>query len=191
MSEIAERGYARPEALVSTGWLAANLERGDLRVVESNEDPLVYPSGHVPGAVEIDWQRDLNDPLRRDYLDGERYAALAARHGIAPETTVVFYGDRSNWWACYAFWVFQLFGHRRARVLDGGRQRWLSEGRPLTREVPSWPASRYPVPVRDDAHIRAFRRQVAEHVAAGRPLVDVRSPEEYSGARLHMPDYPN
>ena len=191
MVEIASRGYAHPETLVSTDWLAANLERPDLRVVESNEDPLVYPSGHIPGAVEIDWQRDLNDPLCRDYLDGAHFAALARRHGIAPETTVVFYGDKSNWWACYAFWVFQLFGHRRARVLDGGRLRWVAEGRPVSREVPAWPEARYPVPVRDDSRIRAFRRQVAEHVSAGRPLVDVRSPEEYSGARLHMPDYPN
>jgi thiosulfate/3-mercaptopyruvate sulfurtransferase len=181
----------RPEVLVTTEWVAARSGDPDVRLVESNEDPLVYPSGHIPGAVEIDWARDLNDPLRRDYLDGRRFAALMRRHGIAPGTTVVFYGDKSNWWACYAFWVFRLFGHARARILDGGRQAWAAEGRPLTREVPSYPASDYPEPARDDRHERIFRDQVLEHVRAGRPLVDVRSREEFTGERLHMEAYPN
>jgi thiosulfate/3-mercaptopyruvate sulfurtransferase len=191
MSSIEQRGYAHEHALVSTEWLAGHLDDPAIRVVESNEDPLVYPSGHVPGAVEIDWARDLNDPLRRDYLDGEAFAALMRRSGISPETTVVLYGDRSNWWACYAFWVFQLFGHRRARIVDGGRLKWAREGRPLVRAAPSPAPADYPVPERDDDVHRIFRDEVFRHVGSGRPLIDVRSPEEYSGERLHMPDYPN
>jgi thiosulfate/3-mercaptopyruvate sulfurtransferase len=182
---------AGSDVLVTTEWVAAHLGDAGVRLVESNEDPLVYPSGHLPGAVEIDWARDLNDPLRRDYLDGRHFAALMRRHGITPATTVVFYGDKSNWWACYAFWVFRLFGHERARLLDGGRQAWIAEGRPLTREVPSYPAADYPEPARDDLGERVFRDQVLDHVHAGRPLVDVRSREEYTGERLHMEAYPN
>ncbi len=188
---IEERGYAHPEVLVSTEWVAEHLDDPSVRIAESNEDPLVYPSGHVPGAVEIDWTRDLNDPLRRDYVGGEKFAALLGRSGITPETTVVFYGDKNNWWAAYAYWVFQLFGHTRAKLMDGGRLKWQQEGRPLTREVPEYTTTRYPVPERDDSRIRAFRDHVQHHVETGRPLVDVRSPEEYSGERLHMPDYPN
>ena len=191
MSEIAERGYANPDALVSTDWVAEHLNDPNVRLVESNEDPLVYPSGHLPGAVEVDWTRDLNDPVRRDYLGREGFAALARRIGIERDTTVVFYGDKNNWWATYAFWVFQLFGHANARVMDGGRLKWKNEGRPLVREVPHYPPTGYRAPDRDDAAIRAFRDQVLRHVEAGRPLIDVRSPAEYTGERLHMEDYPN
>jgi len=192
MSEITERGYAHPEALVSTDWVAGHLDDPAVRVVESNEDPLLYPSGHVPGAVEIDWTRDLNDPVRRDYLDRERFRDLVERLGITPSTTVVFYGDKSNWWACYALWVFRLFGHADARVMDGGRLKWEKEGRPLTRERPALDPSAYPAPPRDDRTERIFRDGVFAHLAAeGAALVDVRSPAEYSGERLHMPDYPN
>ena len=143
---IADKGYAHPEALVSTEWVAEHLDDPNVRLVESNEDPLVYPSGHIPGAVQIDWTNDLNDPLRRDYIAAADFAALVSRFGITPDTTVVLYGDRNNWWACYAFWVFQLFGHTNARILDGGRLKWEKEGRPLTREVPTYAASTYPVP---------------------------------------------
>ena len=192
MSEISERGYTHPEVLVSTEWIARHAGDTGVRVVESNEDPLLYPSGHVPGAVEIDWTRDLNDPVRRDYLDGERFRELVQRLGIAPETTVVFYGDKNNWWACYAFWVFRLFGHERAKVMDGGRLKWTKEGRELTRDVPTYAPTSYGAPRRDDASERVFRDAVLAHLA--RPdaaLVDVRSPAEYTGERLHMPDYPN
>ena len=189
--EIDDRGYSNADVLVSTQWVADNLENPNVRIVESNEDPLVYPSGHLPGAVEIDWTRDLNDPLRRDYIESAVFASLAGRMGIAPETTVVFYGDKNNWWAAYAYWVFQLFGHSTSRLMDGGRLKWEQEGRPLTREVADVEVRSYPEVPRDDSAIRAFREQVLEHVDAGKPLVDVRSPEEYSGERLHMPDYPN
>ena len=124
MSDIESRGYSNPDVLVSTDWVVQHLEDGDVRLVESNEDPLVYRSGHIPGAVEVDWTRDLNDQLRRDYLGKGGFERLARRIGITPETTVVFYGDKNNWWACYAYWVFQLFGHTDAKVMDGGRLKW-------------------------------------------------------------------
>ncbi len=190
MSDIASRGYAHPEVLVSTAWVADHLDDAGVRVVESNEDALLYPSGHLPGAVEVDWTRDLNDAVRRDYLDRAGFEALMRRIGADAETTLVFYGDKNNWWATYAFWVFRLFGHRHARVMDGGRLKWQREGRPLVREVPAYPPSAYVAPPRDDASERAFRDQVLAHLGAGR-LVDVRSPAEYSGERLHMEDYPN
>ena len=189
---VTDKGYAHPEALVSTDWVAEHLQDPNVRLVESNEDPLVYPSGHIPGAVQIDWTTDLNDQLRRDYITAEAFAGLLSRFGISPETTVVFYGDRKNWWACYSFWVFQLFGHTNAKVLDGGRLKWEKESRPLTREVPSYTATSYPVPAtRHDVDHRAFREQVLTHQQAGGQLVDVRSPDEYTGAKLHMPEYPN
>jgi thiosulfate/3-mercaptopyruvate sulfurtransferase len=159
-------------------------------VVESNEDVLLYNRGHIPGAIKIDWVGDLNDPLIRDYLDGAHFAKLLSAKGISPETTVVFYGDKNNWWATYAFWVFQLFGHTRAKIMNGGRKKWEEEGRPMTTEVPQYPATIYPAPKRDDSKIRAFRDQVTEHLKARGALVDVRSPGEYSGELLHMPDYP-
>ncbi len=182
--------YARPEVLVSTEWVAAHLDDPQLRLVESNEDQLLYSSGHLLGAVNIDWQVDLNDPTVRDYIDAERFAALLSRHGITPETTVVFYGDKSNWWATYTFWVFQLFGHTNARLMNGGRQRWTEDGRPLTREVPNYATVTYPVPARNEEPIRALREDVLAHIALHNPLIDVRSPGEYSGQLLHMPSYP-
>ncbi|MCW5843812.1 MAG: sulfurtransferase [Caldilinea sp.] len=183
-------GYARPDVLVSTEWVAAHLDDASIRLVESNEDVLLYSTGHIPGAVNIDWHNDLNDPVVRDYINAEQFAALLSRHGITPETTVVFYGDKNNWWAAYAFWVFQLFGHTNAKLLNGGRAKWIAEGREVTRTTPGYAPSSYPVPVRDDRAIRAFRADVLEHVAAGLPLVDVRSPGEYKGELLHMADYP-
>jgi thiosulfate/3-mercaptopyruvate sulfurtransferase len=191
MSEIAERGYAHPDALVSTAWVEAHLNDPSLRCIESNEDPLVYPSGHLPGALEVDWVADLNDPLRRDYLGREGFESLCRRLGIERETTLVFYGDRNNWWACYAYWVFRLFGHDNAVIMDGGKLKWQQEGRPLVRDTPAVAPSEYAAAERDDGKIRAFRDEVLDHVKAGLPLVDVRSPEEFRGERLHMPDFPN
>jgi thiosulfate/3-mercaptopyruvate sulfurtransferase len=190
MVDILQRGYAKPDVLVSTEWLAQHLNDPNIRIVESNEDPLLYPSGHIPGAVEVDWTRDLNDQVTRDYLGREGFQDLASRIGITTETTVVFYGDKSNWWATYAFWVFQLFGHTNAKVLDGGRKKWTDEGRELTRDVPNYPATAYVAPERDDKRIRAFREDVLKHVQAGGQLVDVRSPAEYTGEKLHMEGYP-
>ncbi len=191
MSDINSRGYANPDVLVSTDWVADNLNNPKVRIVESNEDPLLYPSGHIPGAVQVDWTTDLNDQLRRDYIDKAGFEALASRIGITPETTVVFYGDKNNWWACYAYWVFQLFGHTHARVMDGGRLKWEQEGRDMTREKPTISPTTYSAPVRNDSRVRAFRDDVQKHIDAGKPLVDVRSPAEYTGERLHMDNYPN
>ncbi len=193
MSDRPEKfeGYARPDKLVTTGWVAENRDRDDVRIVESDEDVLLYDVGHVPGAVKVDWHTDLQDPVQRDYLDEEAFAELMRRKGISPDTTVVFYGDKSNWWACYALWVFELFGHEDTRIMDGGRQKWEEEGRPFSEEVPDVPETEYPVPERADWRIRAFRHDVEEHLREDDPLVDVRSPEEYRGERLHMPDYPN
>ncbi len=181
--------YAYPEVLVSTEWLAKHLDSKDLVIVESDEDVLLYQTGHIPGAVKIDWHTDLNDPITRDYLDGKAFAELLASKGIARDTTVVIYGDNKNWWATYALWVFKLFEHPDVRILDGGREKWVAEGRPLTTETPSIVRSEYPVVTRDDKTIRAFRDDVLAHL--GGPLVDVRSPQEYSGERTHMPDYPD
>jgi thiosulfate/3-mercaptopyruvate sulfurtransferase len=184
------RGYAHPEALVTTQWVADHLEDPGIRIIESNEDVLLYDTGHIPGSVKLDWHADLNDPLTRDYLEPEQFAQLVSRLGIAPETTVIFYGDKNNWWATYALWVFRLFGHDRVKVMDGGRKKWEDEGRPLTTEVPSYPATEYPVPERDDEKIRAFKEDVFRHLEARGRLVDVRSPDEYKGIKLHMPEYP-
>jgi len=191
MSEITARGYARPEVLVSTDWVAAHAGDPSIRVIESNEDTLLYASGHIAGAVQVDWTNDLNDHVRRDYIDRKGFEALMSRIGATPKTTVVFYGDKNNWWACYAFWVFQLFGHTNARVMDGGRLKWTKEGRALTRDLPTFAPSKYKAPPRRDAPVRAFQKQVLAHVKAKGQLVDVRSPEEFAGTRLHMPDYPN
>lgn len=186
-----DKGYVHPDVLVSTAWVADNLNNtSDIRLVESNEDLLLYGTGHVENAVHIDWIADLNDAIRRDYLDEEKFAALMSAKGIANDTTVVFYGDKNNWWACYAFWVFKLFGHEDCRIMDGGRKKWIDEGRELTREVPTFAATDYHAQARADFKIRAFRDQVLAHMAEDQPLVDVRSPQEYTGELLHMPGMP-
>jgi thiosulfate/3-mercaptopyruvate sulfurtransferase len=188
---ITGRGYAHPEVLVSTDWVADRLHDPSVRLVESDEDLLLYEIGHIPGAVKIDWVADLNDRVIRDYLDGVRLQELLRARGIGRDTTIVLYGDQNNWWATYAFWVFRLFGLENLRIMDGGRLRWEQEGRPLVRDVPVYPRGDVVVRSRDDRPIRAFREDVLLHVEASRPLVDVRSPEEYRGERLHMPNYPN
>jgi thiosulfate/3-mercaptopyruvate sulfurtransferase len=190
-SPIAQRGYAHPDVLVSTDWVEQHLSDPSVRLVESNEDTLLYASGHVPGAVHVDWTSDLNDQIRRDYITREGFEALMSRIGASTDTTVVFYGDKNNWWACYAFWVFQLFGHTNAKVMDGGRVKWLKENKPLSRDVPSYPKTHYHASARNDGPIRAFRDDVLAHLEKHGQLVDVRSPEEYAGTRMHMPDYPN
>ena len=188
--QITDKGYTHPEALVSTDWVAEHLDDPSVRIVESDEDVLLYDIGHILNAVKIDWVEDLNDPLMRDYLDPEHFAQLMSEKGINPDTTVVFYGDKNNWWATYALWVFKLFGHDNVRVMDGGRVKWEAEGRPMTQEEPSLERADYPVRERDDSAIRAFMDEVKEHSAHGGAMIDVRSPGEYKGELLHMPDYP-
>ncbi len=187
---IESKGYAHPDVLVSTEWVAKHSHDPNVRIVESDEDVLLYNIAHIPGSIKLDWHTDLNDPMVRDYIDQEQFQALMRRNGIGNDTTVVFYGDKNNWWATYAFWVFQLFGHTNAKIMDGGRAKWIAEGREVTREIPTYPSTNYVAQKRDDTKLRAFRDEVLGHVEEGKPLVDVRSPGEYKGELLHMADYP-
>lgn len=188
---IEERGYVHPDVLVSTDWVAEHLDDPNVRIIESDEDVLLYEVGHIPGAVKVDWHTDLQDPVVRDYLDVSAFEELLSSFGIDNDTTLIFYGDKNNWWATYAFWVFQLFGHTNAKIMDGGRQKWIDEERELTREVPNYPETDYTVDERDDSEIRAFRNYVLEFIESpSAQLVDVRSPAEYKGEKLHMEDYP-
>ncbi|WP_048810053.1 sulfurtransferase [Candidatus Methylacidiphilum infernorum] len=186
-------GYAFAEKLVEVEWLAENLNAlgPDIRIVESNEDVLVYDTGHIPGAVHIDWRKDLQDPLIRDYISTEKFAQLCSRNGITIDTTCIFYGDKSNWWACYALWAFELFGHTKAKILNGGRDKWIKLGLPITKEKPTYEKTFYPVPPqRKDGEIRVFYDEVLSFLKTRGPLIDVRSPGEFSGELLHMPEYP-
>ncbi|HEX2041840.1 MAG TPA: sulfurtransferase, partial [Acidimicrobiales bacterium] len=182
--------YAHPEMLVTTEWLAQHREDPGLVIVESDEDVLLYDTGHIPGAIKVDWHLDLNDPITRDYVDGEGFARLCSKKGISRDDTVVFYGDNFNWWAAYALWVFKLFGHPDVRLLNGGRMKWVADGRPMTTDVPKREPTDYPVIERDDSKIRAYKDATLDHSMQRKPLVDVRSPEEFRGERTHMPEYP-
>ena len=188
MTDDRHAQYAHPEKLVTTQWVADRLNDESVVIVESDEDILLYETGHIPGAVKIDWHTELNDPVMRDYLDAKAFAALLARKGIDESSTVVFYGDKSNWWAAYALWVFALYGYENTKLMDGGRDKWIAEERPMTTDAPTRPVTSPAVPERDDSTLRAFRDDVLANL--GRPLVDVRSPEEYSGERTTAPAYP-
>jgi len=181
--------YAHPERLVSGDWLEAHLGEPGLVVVESDEDVLLYETGHIPGSVKIDWHTDLNDPVERDYVDGAGFAALLGGKGISRDDTVVIYGDKNNWWAAYALWVFSLFGHDDVRLLDGGRAKWEAEGREYTTEATASSVVDYPVVERDDSVLRAYKDDVLDAIGSV-PLIDVRSPEEFSGERTSAPAYP-
>ncbi len=181
--------YANPAALVSTEWVAAHLADPKVRLVESDEDVLLYETGHIPGAVKLDWHTDQQSQLIRDFVTKEEFEALLASRGIANDTTVVFYGDRNNWYAAYTFWLFRMYGHSDLRLMDGGRAKWEVEGRPYTREVSTYPQASYTAKEADES-LRAFRDEVLTHFQAGKPLIDVRSPQEYSGEVLHMANYP-
>jgi thiosulfate/3-mercaptopyruvate sulfurtransferase len=188
--EIAKKGYAHGDRLVTTAWLAEHLDDPALRILESDEDVLLYDMGHIPNAQKIDWHADLNDHVLRDYVPADRFQQLLRERGIDANTPVVLYGDKNNWWATYALWVFELFGFTNVRILDGGRMKWEAEGRPMVTDVKKFPATAYVAPARDDARIRAFFHETRSHLEHGGKLVDVRSPQEYSGERTHMPDYP-
>lgn len=181
--------YSDPGRLVTGDWLEARLGTPGLVVVESDEDVLLYETGHIPGAVKVDWHTELNDPVVRDYVDGRGFAELLSRKGISRDDTVVIYGDKNNWWAAYALWVFSLFGHEDVRLLDGGRDKWIREGRPLTTDAARVGRTEYPIVERDDAALRAYKEDVLAHLGQG-PLIDVRSPEEYDGSRTSAPAYP-
>ena len=184
------RQYIHPEVLVSTKWVSDNINDPNVRIVESDEDVLLYETGHVPNADKIDWQLDLQDPIRRDYVCQERFEQLLSQKGISNDTKVIFYGDKSNWWACYAFWTFKLFGHENCLVMNGGRQKWLEENRKITKDIPLFQKTKYYVGKINEKTIRAFREDVILHVEKNKPLIDVRSPDEYTGKLLHMENYP-
>jgi len=193
----ASGGYANPDVLVSTDWVVQHLHDPSIRIVESDEDVLLWDMGHVPGSVKVDWHSDLQDPTVREFISSEQFAALASRLGIANDTTVVFYGDKNNWWAAYAYWFFRYNGHKNVKIMNGGRKKWIDEGRELSKDLPSYPKTNYQHQPQDPS-IRAFRDEVLAHIGykgrekagEGKPLVDVRSPGEYSGETIHMPDYP-
>jgi thiosulfate/3-mercaptopyruvate sulfurtransferase len=181
--------YAHPEYLVETTWVAEHLNDPSVRLLESDEDALLYATGHIPGALQIDWFTSLQHPLRRDFLTKEAFEQLCSALGIANDTTVVFYGDKNNWFACYALWLFQYYGHEKVKIMNGGRQKWQAEGRAMTKEAPNYAKTNYQAKSPNPS-IRAFRSEVFTHVTERKPLVDVRSPKEYTGELLHMENYP-
>jgi thiosulfate/3-mercaptopyruvate sulfurtransferase len=183
---MAENGYAKP-VLVTTEWLADHLDDDTIVVAEVDENPDLYDEGHIPGAVELHWRDDLQDPVERDLVEKDAFEQLMASKGISNDTTLVLYGDKNNWFAAYAYWYVKIYGHGDVRVLDGGRQKWIDEGRELTTDVPSPAQASYIAQERDES-IRARRDGV--HEAIGREaLVDVRSPQEYSGELIAAPGY--
>jgi thiosulfate/3-mercaptopyruvate sulfurtransferase len=186
----ANSGYTHPEVLVDTDWVAQHLNDPNVRIVEADEDPLLYEVGHIQNAVKLDWHTDVQDPIRRDFVNKDAFEALARRFGISNNTTVVFYGDKNNWYAAYSYWLFTMYGHRNARLMNGGRTKWEAEGHPYTQDVPSVAETQYTA-TGPDLSIRAFRRQVEAQLERGNPtLVDVRSPDEYTGKLIHMINYP-
>lgn len=190
-TDISSRGYANPQSLVSTEWVALNLNKPGVRILESNEDPLLYKTGHIPGALEIDWVNDLNHPVLRDYLDSDGFSSLMSKLGIEADTQIILYGDKNNWWATYAMWVFHLFGHENVKIMDGGRIKWVNEGRELSKEKPLVKETNYEAKERDDFKYRAFKEDVMAHLSRKGKMIDVRSPDEFSGKKLHMEGYPN
>lgn len=186
----AANGYAHPEVLVDTHWVADHLNDADVRLIEADEDVLLYEIGHIPGAVKLDWHVDVQNPVERDFVDQQGFEQLMSHWGITNDTTVVLYGDRNNWYACYTFWLFTMYGHSKLKIMNGGRTKWEEEKRPQTREVPQYEATIYHAQSEDEA-LRAFRDEVASGLKnPGRRLIDVRSPQEYSGEMLHMVNYP-
>jgi len=182
--------YVHPEVLVTSSWVADNLHNPNVRLIEADEDVLLYEVGHIPGAVKLDWHVDVQDPVSRDFVDQKGLEQLFSRWGITNDTTIVLYGDRNNWYAAYSFWLFKQFGHNSLKLLNGGRATWEAEGRPYTKDVPKFAAAIYHAQPANES-IRAFRDQVAAGLNnPNRRLIDVRSPQEYTGELLHMVNYP-
>jgi thiosulfate/3-mercaptopyruvate sulfurtransferase len=189
---MSKNGYANPDALVETEWVAQHLNDAHLRLIEVDVDTTAYDSGHIPGAIGWNWKKDTQQPVQRDIPDKAAFEELMSRSGVANDTTVIFYGDNNNWFATYAFWLSQLYGHAHARVMNGGRKKWADEGRPLTTEAPPVTPTAYRAKT-PDLNLRAFRDEVVKSIGAsanGRRLVDVRSPKEYSGELLAPENLP-
>ena len=195
-ANTAAASYAHPETLVTTEWVAEHLNDPAVRIVEADEDPLLYEAvGHIPNAVKLDWHTDVQNPVRRDFVDKAGFEALMSRYGISNDTTVVFYGDKNNWYAAYSYWLFKLYGHQNAQLMNGGRALWEAQNRPYTKDAPQFPPTTYTAQ-EPDLSMRAFRRQVESLLESGQisggaaALVDVRSPDEYTGKLVHMVNYP-
>jgi thiosulfate/3-mercaptopyruvate sulfurtransferase len=185
---MAENGYAKP-VLVTTEWLAEHLDDDNLVVAEVDEDPALYEEGHIPGAVKLHWRDDLQDPVERDLVDKPTFERLLSERGISNETTLVLYGDKNNWFAAYAYWYVKIYGHSDARIVDGGRTKWIDEGRELETELPARKQADYSAAERDES-IRAYRDAVKDGLGEQtKALVDVRSPQEYSGELISPPGY--
>lgn len=176
------------DVLVETAWVAEHLGDSALRIVEVDENPALYAEAHIPGAIGFDWKTDLQDPVRRDFLSADAFGVLMGSRGISNDHTVILYGDRNNWFAAYAYWYFRYYGHRRVKLLNGPREKWIAEGRETSAEVPSHPTATFVAQPGDDS-IRAFRDEVHQALGGGTNLVDVRSPQEYSGELVAMPGY--
>jgi thiosulfate/3-mercaptopyruvate sulfurtransferase len=186
--EMADNGYAKA-VLVTTEWLAEHLDDDGIVVAEVDENPDLYDEGHIPGAIKLHWRDDLQDPVERDLVEKEAFERLLGERGISNETAVVLYGDKNNWFAAYAYWYLKIYGHEDVRILDGGRQKWMDERRELTAEAPSPEQKQYTAKERDET-IRIFRDAVREEIATGeKALVDVRSPQEFSGELISPPGY--
>ncbi len=185
---MAEDGYAKP-VLVTTEWLGEHLGDESLVVAEVDENPDLYDEGHIPGAIKLHWREDLQDPIERDLIEREAFERLLGERGVSNSTTLVLYGDKNNWFAAYAYWYVKIYGHEDVRILDGGRQKWIDEGRELTTEAPTPKATAYRAQERDES-IRIYRDEVRELIGArGKALVDVRSPQEYAGELIAPPGY--
>jgi thiosulfate/3-mercaptopyruvate sulfurtransferase len=179
--------YAK-DVLVDTDWVAEHLDDDDVRIVEVDENPALYAEGHIPGAIGFDWKTDLQDQVERNFLGPEAFSALIGARGIANDHTVVLYGDRNNWFAAYTYWYFRYYGHDKVKLIDGPREKWVAEGRATSTEVPSHPAVTFTVGSGDEG-IRAYRDEVRAALGNGTNLVDVRSPQEYSGELIAMAGY--
>ena len=180
--------YAHPEVLVSTDWVAQHLNDPGLRLIEVDVDTTAYDSGHIPGAVGWNWQSQLNDPVRRDIPDAKAFARLLGEAGVTPQTTVILYGDNNNWFAAFAFWLLQLYGHTNAKLMNGGRAKWVAEQRPLVTERPTIRPTTYPVPKKVNTALRARRPDVEKALKSKTTaLVDVRSKPEFVGDIIAPP----
>src|SRR5436309_12546103 len=185
---MAENGYAKP-VLVTTDWLAEHVGDGDIVVAEVDENPDLFEEGHIPGAVKLHWRDDLQDPVERDLVEKDAFERLVGSRGIGNDTTLILYGDKNNWFAAYAYWYLKIYGHEDVRILDGGRQKWIDEGRELTTDVVQRNAATYSAKDRDET-IRAYRAAVRETIGSSNDaLVDVRSPQEYSSDLIAPPGY--
>ena len=180
---------SREDVLVDADWAEAHLDAPSIVLVEVDEDVSAYDGGHIKNAVRLDWTKELQQPAVRAVIDQDDFSALMSRKGIGNDDAVVLYGGNNNWFAAYAYWQFKLYGHDNVKLLDGGRKKWELDGRPLSKDPVERPATQYRAQD-PDLSIRAFRDEVLTHMQAGKPLVDVRSPQEYSGEVIHMANYP-